>query len=222
MEGPLEEGLTGGTGMSTKVHILLALTDAGREGFRAARTAGKARAPGRTAFDNKGLAWLSKALGAHGFETVGSEIIAIGTAGWSQARRQCHTKALLRMARDRAEALTDWHVKVLLLTDADIYDTDTVFVAGQAEVNGRAAVVSFARLGAADEGRFLRRVLKETMHELGHTIGLGHCRDHDCVMFPSRVLADSDVKDHALCQRCRTKAGRALAPDRQAIMPTRQ
>jgi archaemetzincin len=162
-------------------------------------------------FDSKALAWLVKALGAHGFETVGSEVVAIGTAGWSQARRQYQTKVLLRMARDRAEAMTDWHVKVLLLTDADIYDTATVFVAGQAEVNGRAAVVSFARLGARDEARFLRRVLKEALHELGHTLGLGHCRDHDCVMFMSRVLADSDVKDHDFCKRCRTRAGRALS-----------
>lgn len=161
---------------------------------------------------------LAVALERHGYIVKEVEPALLGRDGWHPGRRQYHSKSLLKMAREKAKALTDWHAKVLLMTDADIYDTDTVFVAGQAEVNGRAAVMSLARLGAADETRFMRRVLKETVHELGHTLGLGHCRENDCVMFPSRALADSDIKDHELCKRCRTKAGRALAPDRQTIM----
>jgi archaemetzincin len=154
--------------------------------------------------------YLRTALARHGFVVVGTQIIELGTAGYHAQRRQYNSKTLLGVARRVAKGISDWHVKVLLMTDADIYDTDTLFVAGQAEVNGKAAVVSVARLSAGDEGRFLGRVVKESIHELGHTLGLGHCNNHDCVMFPSRVLADSDVKDHVFCQRCKTKAGRAL------------
>jgi len=200
--------------MATPVLITLALTKGALDRFDAGTTSRTG-----TGITRAQVKAITDALRKHGLSVCETEAVPLGSTGWNAGRKQHHTKALLKMARDRAEKLSDWHVKVLLITDADIYDNDTTFVAGQAEVNGRAAVMSIARLGAADEKRFLRRVLKEAVHELGHTLGLGHCDDHDCVMFPSRVLADSDIKDHELCQRCRTKAGRALAPDRQTIIP---
>ena len=196
--------------MATPVHILLAFSRDAMNRFRGASKEATARfRPGLT--EGQVLA-LKTALMRHGFETVGVEAVGLGQVGLNAGRKQYQSKALLKMARDKAKAMSDWHTKVLLLTDADIYDTGTLFVAGQAEVNGRAAVVSLARLGTGDEERFRKRVLKESLHELGHTLGLGHCRDHDCVMFSSRVLADSDVKDHEFCQRCKTKAGRILYP----------
>ena len=195
--------------MATPVHILLAFTRDALNRFRGVRRGATARfRPGLT--EGQVLV-LKTAQMRYGFETVGVEAVELGQVGLNAGRKQYQSKALLKIARDRAKALSDWHTKVLLITDADIYDVDTLFIAGQAEVNGRAAVVSLARLGAGDEERFLKRVLKESLHELGHTLGLGHCNDHDCVMFPSRVLANSDVKRHDFCKRCTTKAGRALS-----------
>jgi len=193
--------------MATPVLLLLAFT---KDALARLKGTSKEASRIRTGLTEGQVLSLRAALKRHGFETISVETVELGQLGLHAGRKQYHSKALLKMARDKAKSMSDWHTKVLLLTDADIYDVDTLFVAGQAEVNGRAAVVSFARLGAADEERFLKRVLKESLHELGHTLGLGHCNDHDCVMFPSRVLADSDVKDHDFCQRCRTKAGRAL------------
>jgi archaemetzincin len=192
--------------MVTPVHILLAFTKGAMDSYNAGTGS-------RTGHDitKRQVGVIAGALERHGFVVRDSELVPLGPEGWHKDRRQYNSRALLKIARERAAKLSDWHVKVLLMTDADIYDTDTVFVAGQAEVGGRAAVMSFARLGARDEARFLKRVLKEALHELGHTLGLGHCRDHDCVMFMSRVLADSDVKDHDFCNRCRTRAGRALS-----------
>jgi archaemetzincin len=64
-------------------------------------------------------------------------------------------------------------------------------------------VVSTARLlfGANDE-LFRARLLKEAVHELGHTLGLDHCSDPRCVMHFSNKLADTDVKGDAYCDRC--------------------
>jgi archaemetzincin len=202
--------------MATPVLILLALTKGALERFGAGTTSRTV-----TGITRVQVQAVADALRKHGFSVCEIDAVPLGSTGWNAGRRQHHTRALLKMARERADKLSDWHVKVLLITDADIYDSDTAFVAGQAEVNGRAAVMSISRLGAADEARFLRRVLKEAVHELGHTLGLGHCRENDCVMYSSRTLADSDIKDHELCKRCRTKAGRALAPDHQTIMSQR-
>jgi archaemetzincin len=52
---------------------------------------------------------------------------------------------------------------------------------------------------------FLERVVKEAVHELGHTFGLEHCPDASCVMHFSNSLADTDLKQAAFCSRCRPK-----------------
>ena len=52
------------------------------------------------------------------------------------------------------------------------------------------------------QARFRARALKEAMHELGHTFGLGHCTDPGCVMWFSSSLAETDRKGAAYCPRC--------------------
>jgi archaemetzincin len=61
-----------------------------------------------------------------------------------------------------------------------------------------------------DRGKFLQRVVKEAVHELGHTYGLGHCKDQRCVMAFSNSLADTDTKGQAFCQKCRSKLQKGL------------
>ena len=196
--------------MSTPVYLVIGLTKDGFDHYSGEARIYRFKKAGSSGVTPELVEGLKKGLIGHGFIVVGSRTMELGQDGFHSQRRQYHTKALLGIARTVAKGLSDWHVKVLLITDADIYDTGSLFVAGQAEVNGRAAVISVSRLAAGDEPRFLGRVLKEALHELGHSLGQGHCRDHDCVMFASRVLADSDVKDHDFCPRCRTKVGRAL------------
>jgi archaemetzincin len=98
--------------------------------------------------------------------------------------------------------------KVLGITDVDLYVHGLNFVFGQAEMNGRFAVISLARLRQSFYGlpenkdQFTERAIKEAVHELGHTFGLEHCPDPECVMHFSNSLMDTDRKKASFCSRC--------------------
>lgn len=101
--------------------------------------------------------------------------------------------------------------KLLAITDMDLFIPALTFVFGEAQLGGRAAVVSTARLVPA--GRtlgtggplFASRLAKEAVHELGHAFGLVHCDDARCVMSRSTSLIEVDTKSGALCESCWTR-----------------
>lgn len=126
--------------------------------------------------------------------------IGVAHAAYSPARGQYRAQELLREVKRRTGGCA------LGVTDADLYEDDLNFVFGLAESPGRAAIISTARLRlGADESRFRERVFKEAVHELGHTFGLPHCSDRQCVMHFSNSLADTDHKGSRFCPRCRTR-----------------
>lgn len=101
--------------------------------------------------------------------------------------------------------------KVLALTDMDLFIPVLTFVFGEAQLGGRAAVVSMARLVPAGDsllggGRLLTaRLSKEAAHELGHSFGLVHCDVVRCVMSRSSSLLEVDAKSGGLCHDCWTR-----------------
>jgi len=103
--------------------------------------------------------------------------------------------------------------RVLGIIDADCYAPGLNFIFGQASigVNARDAFIALPRLRQSfyrlpeDEPLFRERTLKEAVHELGHTYGLSHCPDHQCVMHFSNSLHDTDVKEAEFCSRCRAR-----------------
>ena len=98
--------------------------------------------------------------------------------------------------------------KGLAVVNVDLYASGLNFVFGEAEVNGDCAVISLFRLHpqfygfSEHESLLCQRVLKEAVHEIGHTFGLLHCRDPHCVMHFSNSIADTDKKDADFCADC--------------------
>lgn len=118
-------------------------------------------------------------------------------------RGQYHSTALLE-----ALAAIDLPVRFLGVTSVDLYIPILTFVFGEAHVDGDCAVVSYHRLeqefyGLPPDGEMTRmRLVKEAVHEIGHTYGLVHCQDYECVMAASHSVEWVDLKGQAMCGSC--------------------
>jgi len=89
---------------------------------------------------------------------------------------------------------------------------DSDFCFGEARWAGPCAVVSAHRLRQefyglpSDHELFRQRLIKEAVHEVGHTLNLTHCDDYRCVMASSHAVEWIDLKDSALCDNCHSLA----------------
>jgi archaemetzincin len=100
---------------------------------------------------------------------------------------------------------------MLGVTAVDLYIPILTFVFGEAQMAGPCAVVSAHRLrqefyGLPPDPDLLRhRLLKESVHEIGHTLNLTHCEDYTCVMAPSHAVEWIDLKESSLCAACHSQ-----------------
>ncbi|MHC1604633.1 MAG: hypothetical protein ACXQTP_01495 [Candidatus Methanofastidiosia archaeon] len=93
--------------------------------------------------------------------------------------------------------------KVVVLTDVNIFRHSKNFIFGEAEIGGSIAVVSISKLNShSNRFVFKERVVKECVHEIGHTLGLGHCENDRCVMSQSVDHFDVDKKTKYFCSQC--------------------
>jgi archaemetzincin len=98
--------------------------------------------------------------------------------------------------------------KLVAVTGRDLFIPVLTFVFGQAQLGGRVAVVSLARLrqefyGLEPDAEVLRgRAAREALHETGHAFGLVHCLDRDCAMALVTGVRQIDWRRNAFCPAC--------------------
>jgi archaemetzincin len=121
-------------------------------------------------------------------------------------RQQYHSSEILHRMQSFLTA-DSW--RMLGVSAVDLYIPILTFVFGEAQIGGPCAVISAHRLRQEfyglppDGGLFRERVIKEAVHELGHTLNLTHCEDYRCVMASSHAVEWIDLKESALCAACR-------------------
>jgi len=129
-------------------------------------------------------------------EKLGSFTIASGT--FDSARQQFPAGKVL----DQVRRLALKGKYCLAVVDVDLYAPGRDFVFGQASQLDLAAIVSLSRLKG---DQLIPRMRTEVVHEVGHLLGLDHCSSHDCVMFFSNSISDTDRKGELLCTECKRR-----------------
>lgn len=120
-------------------------------------------------------------------------------------RRQYRAAALLQALINRPPEDGGWR---LALLNGELFGPGVESACGLSTLGGCCGIVALAPLDPAREGRadpelFFRRVLTETVHEIGHIVGLTHCPDERCVMHYSGAVDDTDRKGPDFCAACR-------------------
>ncbi len=98
--------------------------------------------------------------------------------------------------------------RMLGVIGLDIFIPILTYLFGEAQFKGFGALISTYRLRnefyqkSPDIHLFQERVLKEAVHELGHTYGLIHCNYPNCVMQSSTYIEDVDEKSVTFCESC--------------------
>ncbi len=115
------------------------------------------------------------------------------------------------------------YFRTLGIIDKDIFSRLLNFVFGIAIIPKKhflkspgASLIQITRLKEGfynrpeNKAQFELRVLKEAVHELGHTFCLEHC-NNKCVMQFSNSLAEADEKPAKFCSSCSKKLKNLLA-----------
>jgi archaemetzincin len=144
---------------------------------------------------------LTVDLWSEGIQATLGESIAVPTRAYERDRQQYRAEELLAAVRELDGR------RVLGVTARDVYSEGRDYAFGLADPAGLAALISFFRLRLrVDDATFHARALKEAIHQLGHTFGLGHCGNHRCVMSPASSPEDIDRKSNRLCSKCLLRA----------------
>ena len=124
---------------------------------------------------------------------------------FNKTRNQFEALHVMRAVADVAPGNAN---RVLAITKEDLSIPMLTFVYGQAQLGGRVALMSLARLRQefyglpSNLGLLIGRAIKEALHELGHNFGLVHCPSTTCVMMLANDIQHVDDKDSEFCSGC--------------------
>ena len=124
---------------------------------------------------------------------------------YSPGRRQYDGNKILQLV---TELSPQQSVKSLGLLKVDLFIPIFTYIYGQATFKGKTGIVSLYRLRNELYGLKqnyilqIERLRKVVIHELGHTFGLIHCFNPDCVMRSSTYVEDLDQKGIHFCSHC--------------------
>ncbi len=142
--------------------------------------------------------------------------INIGNNFYNSSRNQYNANKILNFVISDL-GLSDSRDIFLSVFNKDLYTSSLNFVFGLAGQYPRACIISVCRLNpefyeckeTKDDKNHLyfSRIKKEAIHEIGHTIGLEHCNNPNCVMYFSNTLEDTDNKEDKFCDNCKKFIG---------------
>ena len=139
------------------------------------------------------------------FKTEIKSLLQDVNFAYDLTRDQYHSTAILeKLASTSPPSAT----KIVAITHVDLFIPILTHVYGEAQLAGKACIVSTFRLQEGlsitnIEKEFENRVVKEVLHELGHTFNLRHCDDKSCTMHYCRSIKDVDRKTDQLCRYCK-------------------
>jgi archaemetzincin len=123
---------------------------------------------------------------------------------YSDKRKQYHAALILKKLAESRRP----HPRILALVSVDLFIPVLTHVFGEAQMGGRAAVVSIHRLKQKEEGgrasldTFYERAIKVALHEVAHTFDLVHCKQPECIMRLSSGPNDLDELPLFFCEYC--------------------
>lgn len=133
-------------------------------------------------------------------------------------RHQCYSSKILKKM---LEEVPEDSIKMIGITNQDLCTPVLSYVFGEAQLEGKVGIVSIKRLKQEfyglrrDDKFFFDRLLKEIIHEFGHTFGLVHCNQKTCVMSLSTNVLKVDEKYYNFCDACQELIKINLSAHRQ-------
>lgn len=139
-----------------------------------------------------------------GFQTFEKPLLENLDFSFDPIRKQYYSTKILERLSDNIPSNA---IKVIAITDVDLFIPILTYVFGEAQLGGEACIISTYRLKESyhsidSRPIYRRRMIKEVIHELGHTFNLRHCKDHKCIMHYCRGIDDVDRKTEELCRYC--------------------